>query len=60
MELGETWERVERRGDCGQCTRVPGGRFNPLTRAGGGGMGTQICVCHLILVQEVLRQLTEG
>lgn len=33
--------------------RVPGGRFNPLTRVGRGEMGTQICVSHLILVQEV-------
>lgn len=40
--------------------RVPGGRSNPLSRAGRRGMGTQICVPHLILVQEVLCQLMEG
>lgn len=40
--------------------RVPGGRSNPLSRAAGSGMGTQICVSHLILMQEALCQLMEG
>lgn len=41
-------------------SRVPGGRFSPLTRAGRDGMGTQICVSYLILMQKVLCQLMEG